>query len=389
MSGRKTILVAVLTALIIVSTFVSGCVDDTSASQSIQTQEETETRTITITDSLGRTVEVPKCPEHVICSGAGGLRYLTYLEVEDRIVAIDGNEKKVSVGKAYAVANSYFKGYPTFGKSGSENLETILALDPQPQVIFTMYTTGGYSPDELQDKTSIPVIALKEGDMVNNREDMYQILRIMGEVMGKESRAEELITFFDTTISDLDERTADVPDEEKMTCYAGGVGSSSSYEFLRTDSNYPALYFINAKNVAYNPQNVSIEKVSKESILVWDPEVIFIELRPSMFDGENYAPYQLEHDESYNQLSAVQNGNVYGMLPYKFYSHNPDTALVDAYFAGTILFPEQFEDIILEKKAAEVYGFLVCEGDEEKGMSVYETMLTISDTPAYVGMEFE
>lgn len=390
MSENRTILAVLFITLTMVSVLVSGCMGDASISQSILTPEETENEAemITVQDSLGRNVEVPKDPESVICSGAGGLRYLTYLQAEDRIVAVDSSEHKVSVGKAYAVVNSYFESYPMFGKNG-ENLETILNLDPQPQVIFTMYTTNGYDPDEMQDKTGIPVIALKEGDMVNNREDMYQILRIMGEVMDKEERAEEVISFFDSNIAELNERTENIPDEEKITCYAGGVGSSSAYDFLRTDSNYPALYFINANNVAYNPENMSVEKISKESILVWDPEIVFVELRPSMFDGENYAPYQLEHDEAYSQLQAVQNENVYGMLPYKFYSHNPDTALVNAYFAGTILFPEQFEDITVEDKAAEIYGFLVCEGDKEKGMSVYETMLTISDTPAYASIEFE
>ena len=391
MNRNKLYLIPFLIALIMVSAFVSGCVDDDVTSQSIQAQEETETgpEIITVTDSVGRTVEVPKDPDAVICSGGGALRYLTYLEAQDKIVAVDSMEYKVSVGKAYAVANDFFDGYPTFGKYGGENLEAILTLDPQPQVIFQMYATDGYDPEELQDKTGIPVISLKEGDMVNKREDMYQILRIMGEVMAKEDRAEEVINFMDMEIADLNERTVDVPDEEKITCYAGGVGKSGAYDFLCTDSNYPALYFINAKNVAYNAENMSVEKISKESILVWDPEIVFLELRPSMFDGENYAPYQLAHDGYYGQLSAVQNGNVYGMLPYKFYSHNPDTALVDAYFAGTILFPEQFKDVTVEGKAAEIYGFLVCEGDEEKGKSVFETMLTISDTPAYVSMEFE
>ncbi|ETA66838.1 ABC-type Fe3+-hydroxamate transport system, periplasmic component [Methanolobus tindarius DSM 2278] len=391
MSGSKKIPVTFLIALIMVSAFVSGCVDDDVAPQSIQAQEEaiTESKTITVTDSVGRTVDVPKNPGAVICSGGGALRYLTYLEAQGKIVAVDSMEYKVSVGKAYAVANNYFEDYPTFGKYGGENLEAILTLDPQPEVIFQIYAADGYDPDELQDKTGIPVVALAEGDMVEEREDMYQVLRIMGEVMDKGERAEEVISFMDAEIADLNERTVDVPDEEKISCYAGGVGSSGSYDFLNTDSHHPSLYFINAKNVAYNPDNMSVEKVSKESILVWDPEIIFLELRPSMFYGENYAPYQLEHDETYHQLSAFQNGNVYGVLPYKFYSHNPDTALVDAYFAGTILFPEQFEDVTVEDKAAEIYGFLVCEGDEEKGKSVFETMLTISDTPAYASMEFE
>jgi ABC-type Fe3+-hydroxamate transport system substrate-binding protein len=46
----------------------------------------------TITDAAGRNVSLPPAVEHVICSGAGALRLLTYLQCQDRIVAVDDME---------------------------------------------------------------------------------------------------------------------------------------------------------------------------------------------------------------------------------------------------------------------------------------------------------
>ena len=46
----------------------------------------------TITDAAGQQVLLPPAVERVICSGAGALRLLTYLECQNRIVAVDDME---------------------------------------------------------------------------------------------------------------------------------------------------------------------------------------------------------------------------------------------------------------------------------------------------------
>ena len=55
----------------------------------VSTPEETDNGTITITDSGGRVVVVPDNPERIAVSGSGSTRYFAYLNVTDRLVAID------------------------------------------------------------------------------------------------------------------------------------------------------------------------------------------------------------------------------------------------------------------------------------------------------------
>ena len=388
MKIMKTWTMALLLTLIIISTLASGCMESSTSSHDINTQDQAAT--ITVTDALGRTVEVPQSPEHVICSGSGALRYLTYLEAQDKIVAVDSIETRESKfdARPYALANPQFKEYPVFGEfRGNDNPEKILTLDPQPQVIFKMYSASGYDPAELQKKTGIPVIALNYGDMVNNRADMYQSLRSMGQVMGKEDRAEEVISFFDATISDLNGRTADVPEEEKITCYVGGIARSGPHGFQSTEPTYPPFLFTNAKNVAYDPKNLSTADVSKESILGWDPQIIFVDLSTTQSEDKSSALYQLQNDVSYSKLTAVKTGEVYGVLPYNWYTQNHGSVLSDAYFAGKLLYPERFNDVDLEDKSIEIYTFLVGRGDDEVGHQVYEEMINAFSVPAFTKLD--
>ena len=57
---------------------------------------------------------------------------------------------------------------------------------------------------------------------------MYSSLRIMGEVIGKQERAEEVIAYIDATMQDLENRTADIPESERKTVYVGGVSMCRS-----------------------------------------------------------------------------------------------------------------------------------------------------------------
>jgi iron complex transport system substrate-binding protein len=48
----------------------------------------------TLTDAVRREVKLPDRIERVICSGAGCLRLLTYLQAQNLIVAVDDIEKR-------------------------------------------------------------------------------------------------------------------------------------------------------------------------------------------------------------------------------------------------------------------------------------------------------
>ena len=367
----------VLLVLVLVAACVSaGCVGSSSESdagdesghKAVKSSDASSgTEMITITDGLGRTVTVPKNPEKVVCQGSGALRYLCYLGAQDAVVGVEDIElRKDENRRPYAIANPWLQEMPLIGEfRGNTDPEKVVAAGPD--VIFWTYVLSSADADEFSAKTGIPVVALNYGNLGVYREDMYSSLRIMGEVMDREERAEEIIDFFDAAIADLGSRTADIPDEEKKSVYVGGIAYSGPHGFQSTEPTYPPFMLINAKNVA-GEMGTDHADASKEAIMEWDPDILFVDL--STYQTTPSALDELKEDPAYLSLTAVKEGEVYGILPYNWYSSNHGSVLADAYYAGTIVYPDKFADIDIDAKTDEIYTFLF----EENGEDVHEMM---------------
>ena len=319
-----------------------------------------------ITDAAGRKVKIPATVARVICSVAGALRLLTYLESQEKVVAVDDMEKQRPRfdARPYALANPQFKDYPIFGEfRGHDHPERILTLDPLPQVIFKTYPAMGHDPIELSKKTGIPVIILNYGNLDRHRNAMFQSLRIMGEVMGKSERAESVIAFFDGLIADLQNRTADIPDHKRPGCFVGGIAYRGPHGFQSTEPIYPPFAFVNARNLAHDPstsdQALQHSSIAKEKIVVWDPAYLFLDLSTLQMGGKAGGLFELKTDPAYRHLTAVKSGRVYAVLPYNWYTQNFGSILANAYFIGKMLYPKKFTDIDPAAKADEIYTFLV------------------------------
>ena len=186
---------------------------------------------------------------------------------------------------------------------------------------------------------------------------MYSSLRIMGEVVGKQERAEEVIAYIEATMQDLENRTADIPESERKTVYVGGVSSAGAHGIISTEPAYPPFLWVNANNVAAG-MGTDHADIAKEALVDWDPEYIFIDIGTLQLGNEG-AIGELKNDTSLTGLSAVKNGKVYGVIPYNFYSTNYESVLANAYFVGKVLYPDRFEDIDPEAKADEIYTFFL------------------------------
>lgn len=330
--------------------------------------------TLTVTDAAGRVVSIPDPVNHLICSGPGALRMLTYLAAQDLIVAVDDIETKRRRfdARPYALANPQFKEYPIFGQfRGFDNPELIMALEKQPQIILKTFATMGHDPAELQEKTGIPTVVLEYGNLGTHREQFSHSLRIMGEVVNQRDRAEEVIEFFDAAIKDLKSRTDGVLESEKKTCFVGGIAYRGPHGFRSTEPGYPPFMFVNAANVAYDASMMGKASrqvtVAKEKLLEWDPEVLFLDLATLQLTGEASGLWEIQNDPAFKALTAVQEGRVYGVLPYNWYTKNYGSILADAYFIGKVLYPGRFKDVEPSAKANEIYEFLV-------GKPVFEEM---------------
>ncbi len=372
---KKYMLISFTALILTLFLVAAGCVGTNTTPDAGTTTATTPTpeggaatETITLTDGFAREVTIPSPPESVICSGSGCLRYLVYLQGQDAVVGVDSIEKEESVmdARAYVHANPQFKDFPLIGEfRGKDDPEKIIGIDPQ--VIFkcgssgTAYATSAGEADTLQDKTGIPVVAFPYGSLRNDAEkaEMYGGLRVMGQVIGKEDRAEEVIAYIEATMADLESRTADIPESEQKTAYIGGVSYAGAHGIISTEPAYPPALWVHAENVAAGLGSAHAD-VAKEALVDWDPDYIFIDIGTAQLESGS-AIEELKNDPALQGLSAVKDDGVYGVLPYNYYSVNCGSVLADAYFVGKVLYPDRFADVDPAEKADEIYTFLVGE----------------------------
>ena len=313
---------------------------------------------VTVTDTAGRTVEIPVPVERIICIAPGTLRLISYLEATGKLVGVENLERKKSRGRPYRMANPKLAELATIGLGGpasinaEPDLEKVLTV--RPQVIFISYMEKSKA-EALQKKIGIPVVVLTHGRFATFDSRVYDSLRIAGNILDAGDRAEKVISFIESARKDLENRTRDVPIAKKPDVYIGGIGFKGLHGIVSTDADYVPFEWVGAKNLAKNISSKSHVFIDRETLLKWNPDIIFIDgggLKPIIEDYK-------KRPEFYRALKAVKNGNVYVLAPYNNYVTNIGTAMVDAYFIGKVLYPRRFADMDVEGKADEIYEFLI------------------------------
>lgn len=342
---KKMVQILLLTVLGI--GMVCGCSSNSSMSV------DGETRMVT--DGADREVEIPKQVEHIVCSGVGALRYTCYMQAQDLVVGVEDYERGKEISRGYSIVNGEkFAELPVIGGNGDPYAEEIITVDPD---IIVMSVRSGLDPDQLQETTGIPVVVIPGSDGMMD-EDAYETFEILGEVYGKEERAQELIAYMDRVKEDLNMRIAGVPEEEKPTVYVGGVSFQGTHGFDGTEAGYGPLKAIGAKNLADETGQTGPFNIELEKVLAWDPDVIFLDYNGLDLIQEDYA----SNSEYYKQLTAVQKGNIYSQISFRSYASNLDLALADTYYAASVLYQEQFADIDMKEKVSEIFETLL--GDD-------------------------
>lgn len=320
--------------------------------------------------------------ERIVCSGSGVLRLVSYLGCADKVVAIEQIETDTTGSVPYRIANPDLKDRPIFSNgNGRDNIEALLSLSEPPQVIFRLDTPGmGISPEELQLRTGIPVVLLEYGDLGAEREKLFRSLRLLGTVLDRETRAEEVIAFFEREIAELDRRTAKIPPEERKRVYLGGISYRGAHGMNSTTPSYPPFEWLHTENVLR--KNVSNEilrshhsMVPREQILTWNPDFLFIDLA-TLNLGRNSALAELDSVKLYEALDAVKGHRVHTLIPNVSSNTNFCAQLANAWFIGSVLYPKEFEDIDPSEKTKEIFTFLL-------GVPVLEEMNRKLDPPPF------
>lgn len=325
----------------------------TEATTEASTEAATEPQFRTVTDLQGRTVEVPYHVETVAALGSAA-RMLTYAGCADKIVGCSDLEKEGNPSMPFAYVSHDILGNAASISSGGSG-DTIYAEELvvlSPDVIF-YFGADKDTLDQTQEQMNIPVVGLYASNFYDA--DFRQTLALIGEIMENEEHVTKVIESLDTWIADLTERTKDIPEESKPTVYTGALGFRGSHGFEGTSANFPPFKAVNAKNVADETGETGTFLVDLEKVAVWDPDYIFVNPNSMYLVNENYAV----NASFYDNLTAVKEGKVFSLVSYNYFWTNQELAIVDAYFVGSTIYPEQFADVDFEAKAEEIFNVML------------------------------
>lgn len=353
----RNVLAALLAATLTIGALaLAGCSPagstNGSGASAPANQNPSANATQTITDMVGRTVEVPTNPDKIIGIGASSLRMISYLQVADKVVGVEKSEHEDFVTCTYRHVNhDLFAGLPIIGEGGSKgitpNEEAIIAAAPQVIIASIDKDTA----DSLQQKTSIPVVCVTLSDKVFDQV-FYDNATLLGTVLGAQDRAAEIVAFMKDAEADLAARTSSVTPK---SAYAGGISYRGGHGFAGTEAGFPPFSITRTDNIADASGAKGCFDIDLEAVSAAQPDYIFLESGNIGLVKEDVAA----NPDYFSNLSAVQKGNVYSLVSYRFYATNVDLAIANCYQVGCSVYPEQFSDVDPVKKLDEITTFFL------------------------------
>ena len=344
MKKMNRILVIVLAAAMLIGA-LSGCADTAG--------KKTEAQTRTVTDVFGRQVEIPAKVETCAALGSAA-RLIVYAGGVDKIIGATEMELRGDPGMPFAYANKeHFAACGAVASGGSGNADYAEALvELNPDVVFYQ-DSDVVAMEDLAQKTGLSVIGVY-GDAFNSHY-LTDSITLIGDVLGCSDHASKVAESITGWVKELNDRTKDIPEADKPTVYPGAVSWSGGHGFTGTYVGYAPLQAINAINLADELDASAGVEVSMEQIIEWDPDIIFLNPGNMNLVNEDYAA----NGAAIDSLRAVQEGKVYAQVNFNYYWCNMELAIVDSFYAGSVIYPKAFADIDFETKAEEIFNTMI------------------------------
>ncbi|MCG7844255.1 MAG: ABC transporter substrate-binding protein [Methanomassiliicoccales archaeon] len=293
----------------------------------------------TVTDSLGRVIEIPQSIDSIFCVGACSLRLVSYFEASDKVQAIEtaGTFNTRNDQTYYLVNRDTFSALPQVATTA----EAILELNPS--VIITSTMTDAGTADNLQSQTGIPVYAINAN--LEFGEAFYGQITSLGTLFGEQERAAELNDGIASMIMEITTASTEV---SAVSAYACGMFYYGGSSFLKASGDYLPFDYSNVTNAIGPATNGQPYVITLETLLAADPGYIFIDsigLSGCIGAMNGY----IDDDTGLANVSAIQNDRVFSTMVYKCYGTNWENQLINVYFVASKMNGELFSWTFEEK----------------------------------------
>ena len=325
---RLAIILAACVVLTL-SLCLAGCTSPTPTPAVTPTPEPgnyTVTMGVTITDSNGKTVTLPKTAERIIVTNSDSAEVMIALGAIDKIVGVPNNVKN------NPNLAGYFNNTASIGEWTSPNMESIVAL--RPDVVIAYAYAKPKNMDQFS-QANITVLLLDCYKMDNITSD----IRKMGILTGKMDRAEAYAGFMEPQIALVKERTANLTDSQKPTVF----WESNMYKLstvVNGSGGDTLIRLAGGKNIA---GNLTSGDISNEWVIERNPDIVIkVGLNYATKANMTETRSTIMNRTGMPNVKAVKDGKVYVISSTLTFGPKGFIGLLEV---ARIIHPELFSDI--------------------------------------------
>lgn len=286
-----------------------------------------------LTDSEGKNVTLPDPIDRVFGSSPP-MNYLLYTLNSNKMVGLNFKARNPNNSADEQFLNKKFLSLPVIGSfhGGGQNinLETLMASKPQLVLVWQDDMMVQTVANEIK-KTNIPTF------MIQFREvnDMPKAFTLAGKAIGEAKRGEALAMYSQNIINEIHTKVSKV--KPVRYYYAQGLEGLSTE--CDTSFHVEAMNFAGGTNVHKCQQSgvLGLEKISFETLLNYDPDVIIV---------QNSAVYtDLINDPLWKNLRAVKGGRIHlvPVAPFNWIDRPPSfMRVIGIQWLAKIFHPKEY-----------------------------------------------
>ncbi|MCB2215829.1 ABC transporter substrate-binding protein [Desulfofustis glycolicus] len=312
-----------------------------------------------VVDQLGRSVTIPTEINRVVILMHHALDVALELGAQDKIVGVLSDWEKY-------LPQGFRKAWPQIddvAKPGdlrtSVNAEELLKLRPDVVIIthYMMEKTG-----KQIEALGVPVVGLsfykagyEEASVLNPKledpnnsytEGMKEGVRLLGDILDKSERAEQLLAHIFRNRQIIEDRVGNLEPQDRVTTYM-------AYPELFTmgTGKYASVIMERAGGINVAMEISGYKQVSMEEVLKWNPQVIFTQ------DRYKYIADEIKESPAWQAVQAVREGRIYVTPEYvKPWGHPcPESIGLGELWMAKKLYPDIFADIDIEAYVNDFY----------------------------------
>ncbi len=342
---KQTPLFRVAKAFLLVLVLAAGCTDQPDPANKGANRR-------TITDCAGRDVRIPERVEKIVdLALLDGIRTMVELQIADRLVGINDCVKNFMYGEEGSTFGCWFvppkvapqlKNKLSVGTCREPNVEFIRSLEPD---LILAYASYAELADILEEQTGLPVVCIDASGCLD-----FKMLRLVADIMGKQRRAEALITYAEGKVEKIVRMRSHLDETKRVKVFFWGWPVQDA---PKTIAPYDPIDLAGGLNVALQAgaRPYEIYDITKEQLAVWNPDIILLQWWTRKKVGVRIET--ILSDPALQTVSAVKSKRVYYSRSF-MKGWDPAMGLCEILYLAKLFYPDLYCELDVEKEGNEI-----------------------------------